>query len=73
MLTILRGDYVGFPRNQVLIWWIVSPDGFVAIGIAVLGNVPALNVGLLISWGVPGLLIGFIGFYMIADALFGTT
>jgi len=43
------------------------------IGIAILGNVPALNVGLLISWGVPGLLVGFVGFYMIADALFGTT
>jgi len=46
---------------------------FLPIGITILGNVPALNVGLLINWGVPGLLIGFAGFYMIADALFGST
>jgi len=43
---------------------------FLFIGIVILGSFPTLNLGLLINFGGLGLLLGFLGFYMIADALF---
>jgi len=41
------------------------------IEIAILAD-PAVNIGILINIGGPGLLFGFLGFYLIADALFTT-
>ncbi len=59
---------IKFSIGGVLILMALLP-----IGIAVLGNVPELNVGLLINFGGLGLVIGFVGFYMVAEALFGST
>ncbi len=43
------------------------------IGIAILANVLVLNPGVLLNIGGIGLLIGFLGFYLIANAMFKST
>ena len=40
------------------------------LSIAILGNYPMLNLGLLINFGGIGLLVGFLGFLLIGTALF---
>ncbi|KXH76873.1 MAG: hypothetical protein AM326_06400 [Candidatus Thorarchaeota archaeon SMTZ-45] len=42
----------------------------IPIGIALLGNFPTLNPGLIVNFGLTGVVIGFIGFYLIGTALF---
>ena len=42
----------------------------IPITIAILGNTPLLNIGLLTNFGGLGLCIGFIGFYLMGFALF---
>ena len=44
----------------------------IPISIAILGNIPLLNIGLLTNFGGLGLGIGFLGFYLIGLALFRT-
>lgn len=40
------------------------------LAIAVLGSYPLLNLGLLINAGGLGLLMGFLGFFLMGSALF---
>ncbi|MFW9976387.1 MAG: hypothetical protein ACFFDQ_14035 [Candidatus Thorarchaeota archaeon] len=42
------------------------------IAIAIMGNFPTINPGLIVNFGVIGVLLGFLGFYMIGAALFRT-
>ncbi len=42
----------------------------IPLGIAILGNMPLLNLGLLVNFGGMGILMGFIGFFLIGLALF---
>jgi len=42
----------------------------IPLGIAVLGSIPSLNFGLLVNFGGLGIAIGFIGFFLIGQALF---
>ncbi|MFW9962235.1 MAG: hypothetical protein ACFFCX_01600 [Candidatus Sifarchaeia archaeon] len=42
------------------------------IPIAIMGNFPTINLGLIVNFGVIGVVIGFMGFYMIGTSLFRT-
>ena len=45
-------------------------SSMIPITVAILGSVPTLNLGLIVNFGLMGLVIGFIGFYMMGTALF---
>ena len=42
----------------------------IPIAIAILGSFPTLNPGLIINFGAIGIILGFIGFYLVGTALF---
>jgi hypothetical protein len=44
--------------------------GLIPLEIAIIGNIPTLNLGLLTNFGGIGLALGFLGFYMIGSAFF---
>ncbi len=44
----------------------------IPIAIAIMGNFPTINPGLIVNFGVTGVVFGFLGFYMIGTALFRT-
>jgi len=64
---MLASNKIKFSLGGLLI--LVS---LIPIGIAILANVPTLNLGLMLNIGGIGVLIGFLGFYLIAEALFSS-
>lgn len=44
----------------------------IPIATAIMGNFPTINLGLIVNFGVIGVVICFMGFYMISTALFRT-
>ena len=42
----------------------------IPISIAILGSFPSLNLGLIFNFGGLGLVLGFLGFYLVGTALF---
>ncbi|MGD9395247.1 MAG: hypothetical protein PVJ05_02345 [Candidatus Thorarchaeota archaeon] len=44
--------------------------GLIPLEIAIIGNIPSLNLGLLVNFGGIGIAMGFIGFFLVGLALF---
>jgi len=42
----------------------------IPISIAILGSFPSLILGLIVNFGGLGLVLGFLGFYLVGTALF---
>lgn len=42
----------------------------IPISIAILGSFPSLSLGLIVNFGGLGLVLGFLGFYLVGTALF---
>ncbi len=44
----------------------------IPIAIAIMGNFPTINPALIVNFGVIGVVLSFMGFYMIGAAIFRT-
>jgi len=61
---------VGSRETEFAIGGLLILASLIPISIAMLGSFPILSLGLFVNFGGFGLILGFLGFYLVGTALF---